>query len=103
MFYTSHLPLTNLPHGMFGFRGKMRIKVVENSNQCLSCTQFYPNLAPSRGKGVKRGQMGKGAHLPYMFGFLEVNGRQIYPFYSFTPPSKHGPRHSQSESNLGKT
>ena len=34
--------------------------------------------------------MGKGAHLPYMFGFLGVNGRQIYPFYSFTPPSKHG-------------
>ena len=29
--------------------------------------------------------MGKGAHLPYMFGFLGVNGRQIYPFYSFTP------------------
>ena len=24
--------------------------------------------------------MGKGAHLPYMFGFLWVNGRQIYPF-----------------------
>jgi len=35
--------------------------------------------------------MGKEAHLPYMFGFLGVNGRQIYPFYSFTPPSKHGP------------
>ena len=35
--------------------------------------------------------MGKGAYLPYMFGFLGVNGRQIYPFYSFTPPSKHGP------------
>ena len=34
--------------------------------------------------------MGKGAHLPYMFGFLGVNRRQIYPFYSFTPPSKHG-------------
>ena len=33
--------------------------------------------------------MGKGAHLPYIFGFLEINGRQIYPFYSFTPPSKH--------------
>jgi len=25
-----------------------------------------------------------------MFGFLGVNGRQIYPFYSNTPPSKHG-------------
>ena len=35
--------------------------------------------------------MGKGAHLSYIFEFLGVNGRQIYPFYSFTPPSKHDP------------
>ena len=34
--------------------------------------------------------MDKETHLLYMFGFLEVNGMQIYPFYPFSPPPKHG-------------